>query len=603
MYVLPSPLSLSFTDSSSTTHFVSGLLQLGEPSDVSDILRYDVYWGNHDGRWGACSATIGYRFEPGPNLTRECSGNWGSNFLSLLPIAAESVAGPEQVGGFGLRFDGSFSAQTIGFMVCLHHACYDDTADWSIAAWINPSVQPAQSGSYLLSKGSTDYGLFEEFKLFLNSDFTLSCGFFESESVSCTSTQALTRNTWTHALCTRETAGSVTELRLYLNGALSMSCTSQLATTWRTYGKLVIGGGLPGQADDTFFDGLLDEVAIFEYSLTAAEVSLLYNGDRLSTWLPGETTSMQLNTAPRPGATTLVAVSVGEFVESEPLVIPLVDLATPVNLPLAVSFTDTDPTAGSYGGVVLVTRASDESDLSRYVAYWGSSATTKLTDSLELGDVDVANESSSEVSIHLPAGLIPPGGANHIVVVSSIDIPPATGESSQGVGVLLSDYAPPSVTAQAVSFSDTNPVIGTVSGNVLVTGASNENGIVSYNLYFADSTTPLELIVKLPVASGTLSHTLTDVTIPANANSILVLLEGTAGEATTGVLSTSLDALDAPSGIEFQDLDPLAGTIQGVVTIQRAVLEVIWRWLEWCRLQHLWSQWNAPCKRYALSRF
>jgi hypothetical protein len=59
--------------------------------------------------------------------------------------------------------------------------------------------------------------------------------------------------------------------RLYLNGALSMSCTSQLATTWRcsldnwpgvvwcslgspkkirtesarTYGKLVIGGGLP----------------------------------------------------------------------------------------------------------------------------------------------------------------------------------------------------------------------------------------------------------------------------------------------------------------------------------------------------------------------
>ena len=37
---------------------------------------------------------------------------------------------------------------------------------------------------------------------------------------------------------------------------------------------------LQGQADDTFFDGLLDEVAIFEYSLTAAEVSLLYNGDR-----------------------------------------------------------------------------------------------------------------------------------------------------------------------------------------------------------------------------------------------------------------------------------------------------------------------------------
>ena len=31
----------------------------------------------------------------------------------------------------------------------------------------------------------------------------------------------------------------------------------------------------------------------------------------------------------------------------------------------------------------------------------------------------------------------------------------------------------------------------------------------------------------------------------------------------TKVSSTSLDAVDAPSGIEFQDLDPLAGTIQG----------------------------------------
>lgn len=36
---------------------------------------------------------------------------------------------------------------------------------------------------------------------------------------------------------------------------------------------------------------------------------LIFSGG-LSTWLPGETTSMQLNTAPRPGATTLVAVSV-----------------------------------------------------------------------------------------------------------------------------------------------------------------------------------------------------------------------------------------------------------------------------------------------------
>lgn len=96
------------------------------------------------------------------------------------------------------------------------------------------------------------------------------------------------------------------------------------------------------------------------------------------------------------------------------------DWATPVNLPLAVNFTDTDPAIGSYGGIVdlvaksdapkslvkttfleglqwrtifdlffldsvvplsknncgadlqvVVTRPSNESDLSGYMAFWG----------------------------------------------------------------------------------------------------------------------------------------------------------------------------------------------------------------------------------------
>jgi len=136
---------------------------------------------------------------------------------------------------------------------------------------------------------------------------------------------------------------------------------------------------------ESYFDGVLDEVAIFDYSFTAADVHLLYNASRIASWPVGATTSMPLSTVPPPGATTFHAVTVGEFVESEPLVIPLVDLATPVNLPLAVSFTDTDPTAGSYGGVVVVTRASNESDISQYVAYWGSSSTQKLSGSAPLG--------------------------------------------------------------------------------------------------------------------------------------------------------------------------------------------------------------------------
>lgn len=83
------------------------------------------------------------------------------------------------------------------------------------------------------------------------------------------------------------------------------------------------------------------------------------------------------------------------------------------------------------------------------------------------------------------------------------------------------------MTAQAVSFTDSNPLVGTVSGIIDITRASNENGIasalgvsngcpkknstvkpmkfkVSYNLYFAANGVGLELIVKLPVTSSSL---------------------------------------------------------------------------------------------------
>ena len=53
------------------------------------------------------------------------------------------------------------------------------------------------------------------------------------------------------------------------------------------------------------------------------------------------------------------------------------DLATPVNLPLAVSFTDTDPTAGSYGGVVTWAARSVAPELSRWSDYGNPFLTIK----------------------------------------------------------------------------------------------------------------------------------------------------------------------------------------------------------------------------------
>ena len=95
---------------------------------------------------------------------------------------------------------------------------------------------------------------------------------------------------------------------------------------------------------ESYFDGSLDDIAVFDYALTAADIALLYNGYRVldfqerisflfavscclfffftlcgepwhelrgvATWLAGETTSIPLNTAPASGASTFHAISV-----------------------------------------------------------------------------------------------------------------------------------------------------------------------------------------------------------------------------------------------------------------------------------------------------
>ena len=53
-------------------------------------------------------------------------------------------------------------------------------APWTVATWINPSVQPPAAGSTIMAKGSHESTIaysIEEFNLVLTSDFTLSCGF------------------------------------------------------------------------------------------------------------------------------------------------------------------------------------------------------------------------------------------------------------------------------------------------------------------------------------------------------------------------------------------------------------------------------------------
>ena len=56
----------------------------------------------------------------------------------------------------------------------------------------------------------------------------------------------------------------------------------------------------------------------------------------------------------------------------------MVDFAPTSLAPASISFTDTDPSPGELGGTIVIGRAADETNVTHYAVYWGSSDQTVL---------------------------------------------------------------------------------------------------------------------------------------------------------------------------------------------------------------------------------
>ena len=83
---------------------------------------------------------------------------------------------------------------------------------------------------------------------------------------------------WHHVVGTRQTGGTGT--RLYVDGALQAGSTSATGVTlqtayWRAGAEQMTGW--PGNPSSTYFNGHLDELAVYTKALTAARVSAHYN--------------------------------------------------------------------------------------------------------------------------------------------------------------------------------------------------------------------------------------------------------------------------------------------------------------------------------------
>ncbi|MGK5091252.1 DUF1566 domain-containing protein [Deltaproteobacteria bacterium TL4] len=98
-------------------------------------------------------------------------------------------------------------------------------------------------------------------------------------------------------------------------------------------------------------------------------------------------------------------------------------------LPAArVAFTDTDPDTGEIGGVVTITKAGNESEVTHYVLYWGSNATTKLSGYEALSSIA---KTGSDLTYSFNENTSIPSGVNYLLVFTRND----AGEMTTGVSI------------------------------------------------------------------------------------------------------------------------------------------------------------------------
>ncbi|CAE7768957.1 unnamed protein product [Symbiodinium sp. CCMP2592] len=164
----------------------------------------------------------------------------------------------------------------------------------------------------------------------------------------------------------------------------------------------------------------------------------------------------------------------------------LVDLALPVNPPAQLQFDDIDMDGGQIGGSLTVMRASDESDVTAYTAYYGSSAVADASAQiLLLGEIAVSSLplGSTAATFTISTNTAPPGAATHFLAFSKN----ALGEAPSGISTALVDKTNvfPTVSVGSVSFVDVDVSVNLVGGSITWLAPADTTGLTHYSVVLA----------------------------------------------------------------------------------------------------------------------
>jgi hypothetical protein len=169
---------------------------------------------------------------------------------------------------YGLSFDGNDR------VVVNDETSLDISEEGSLLAWFKLDIYRDYGG--IIHKGDRNDFSDESYFLQLggpypglgNNKRLIGGGHDGNDNVFLLSSFELSLDVWYHAVYTWDAYGQ----KLYINGVLDNSTTDVLMTRI-TDGTLQIGSQLP---NNYFFDGIIDEVAIYDVALSAQEIQLLY---------------------------------------------------------------------------------------------------------------------------------------------------------------------------------------------------------------------------------------------------------------------------------------------------------------------------------------
>jgi autotransporter-associated beta strand protein len=225
---------------------------------------------------------LAYDFDlPDPTLSTEqpdVSGNGRNGTLEAIGTGTYTLQSdvPAALGRDGRSLDlaenGGANAARLSRVVTTTEIDWD-TSDWTFTGWFKRRDSGSEDMIWHLNTGD-GFGSGEELYLMARGTSTLTLHHYPGPDVNIESTAAAP-DVWHHFAVVR----SGTTISLYLNGALVGSDTSFTLATAQVP-PLIFGGHTDVSATfaPRWFDGKIDELAVFNTALAPAEITTLFNG-------------------------------------------------------------------------------------------------------------------------------------------------------------------------------------------------------------------------------------------------------------------------------------------------------------------------------------